>query len=299
MTRVIIFGTGAMACLFAARLATTVDVVMAGTWGEAIEAIRGHGISLDEGGRTRKVKVRAEYLGAGIEPADLAVVLVKSWQTARIAGCLPRYIKPEGKTISLQNGLGNIDKLGSGALAGSTTEGATLLGPGRVKACGAGVTSVAGPEWIAALLEKAGFDSHACLQEEAEGLLWGKLAVSCGINALTAILRVHNGELLKSPSAADLMERATTECAAVAGARGIKLPYADPIGRVREAVERTAGNVSSMLQDIRRGSPTEIDAINGAVAREGKRLGTAVPVNDTLWKLVLAAEMRKERDESL
>jgi len=85
------------------------------------------------------------------------------------------------------------------------------------------------------------------------------------------------------------MLQAAAECAAVARAKGIVLPFADPAVRVKEVAERTGDNRSSMLQDILRGAPTECDAINGAVFREGLLSGIPTPVNEFLWKLVRAA----------
>jgi 2-dehydropantoate 2-reductase len=79
---------------------------------------------------------------------------------------------------------------------------------------------------------------------------------------------------------------AALEAAAVAAARGIRLPFDDPVGQVAEVARRTAENRSSMLQDVERGRPTEIDAINGAIALEGERLGVPTPVNRMLWNLV-------------
>jgi 2-dehydropantoate 2-reductase len=158
-----------------------------------------------------------------------------------------------------------------------------------VKAGGSGPTHVVAPGWVVDLLSSAGFECHRCDTSEAQSLLWGKLSVSCGINALTALLRIPNGELLKRPSATDLMVRATMECAAVARAIGIGLPFQDPALHVKLVAERTAANRSSMLQDILRGAPTECDAINGAVACEGRRVGIATPVNQILRQLIQAA----------
>jgi 2-dehydropantoate 2-reductase len=85
------------------------------------------------------------------------------------------------------------------------------------------------------------------------------------------------------------MIRASEECAAIARAKGIRLPFADAAARVREVAEKTAANKSSMLQDMLRGAQTECDAINGAIVSEGRRLGIPTPVNDILWQLVQAA----------
>jgi 2-dehydropantoate 2-reductase len=287
--QIVLFGAGAMACLFAARLARVAQVALIDTWTAGVAAIRERGILVEDSQGIRTVQVQAHEAGARVTPGDVALVLVKSWQTGWVAGCLADYLNPQAIAISLQNGLGNLERLGARAFPGSTAEGATLLGPGHVRAGGTGPTHVVAPEWVVDLLRSAGFESYACSSSQAESLLWGKLAVSCGINALTALLRVPNGELSKRLDASDLMFRATGECAAVAREKGIRLPFPDPAARVREVAERTAENRSSMLQDILRGAPTECDAINGAVVREGNRAGVPTPVNEVLWKLVRAA----------
>jgi 2-dehydropantoate 2-reductase len=291
MMRIILFGTGAMSCLFAARLSGVADVTVVGTWADAVESIRKQGILVEDSGGMQRFRVGAEYLGARLAPAEFVIVLVKSWQTAKIGDYVPRYLSSEGAAVSLQNGLGNVEKLGPRVYPGTTAEGATLLGPGHIRTGGSGPTHMVAPDWAVGLLKKAGLECYGCSLREADSLLWGKLSVSCGINALTALLRIPNGELLKRPSAADLMTRAATECAAVAHAAGIALPFPDAAVRAREVAQKTADNRSSMLQDITRGAPTECDAINGAVVREGKRREVRVPVNEVLWHLVRAAAL--------
>jgi 2-dehydropantoate 2-reductase len=86
------------------------------------------------------------------------------------------------------------------------------------------------------------------------------------------------------------MERAVAEAAAVAEAKGIRLPYPDPLDRVIQVCRATAGNVASMLQDVLRERVTEVDYINGAIAREGASLGVPTPVNETLTALVRAVQ---------
>ncbi len=294
--RVILFGTGAMSCLFAARLSKVAHVTLLGTWTEAIAAIRERGVLFEDSGESRTARVHADYLGTPLTPAELVIVLVKAWQTERVAGHLPAYLNSGGLALSLQNGLGNLELLGARAFPGSTDEGATLLGPGYVRTGGSGPTYAVAPAWVIALLTSAGFEGYRCSPSEAESLLWGKLTVSCGINALTALLRIPNGELLKRPDAANLMVQAAEECAVVARARGITLPFTDASVRVREVASRTAANKSSMLQDMLRDAPTECDAINGAVAREGRRLGVLTPVNEMLWQLVKAATHQNRSD---
>ena len=288
-----ILGTGAMACLFGARLAAAADVTLVGTWAEGLAAIEEHGLVVVEGlressGYASTIPVRAARLGAEVTSADLVLVLVTAWQTESVAGHLDSLLTPTGIALTLQNGIGNLEKLGPRAHLGVTTQGATLLGPGRVRPGGAGPTHIAGPEWVVELFQRAGFEAHQTGAAQVDGLVWGKLVVNCGINALTALLRVPNGELLNRPEAALLMERAASECAHVAQAKHIQLPFTNPVSRVREVAQKTAVNRSSMFQDILRGAPTEIEAINGAVAREGVRLGVPTLVNEILWRLVKA-----------
>jgi 2-dehydropantoate 2-reductase len=287
--RIIIVGAGAMSCLFAVRLSPVAQVVIVDGWSDAIIAIQKHGVRLEDSSGCKTVAIEAQLLGTPIESADLVIVLVKSWQTAEVVSYVPGFLGADGIGISLQNGLGNLEMLPNRVFPGSTAEGATMLGPGHIKAGGSGPTFVVAPQWVVDILNRAGFECYSCGESEAKGLIWGKLSVNCGINALTALLRVSNGELLKNQEAKNLMIQAAVECAAVAKAAGINLPFMDPARQVQEVAEKTAGNKSSMLQDILRGAPTECDAINGAVVCEGRRLGIATPVNEILWQLVQAA----------
>jgi 2-dehydropantoate 2-reductase len=222
------------------------------------------------------------------------MVLVKSWQTERAAHQLMTCLAQDGLALTLQNGLGNLEQLQKvlgeeRAAMGITTMGATSLGPGRVRAGGEGPTHLGSHprlKPIVDLLRQAELGIE--IAEDMQGLVWGKLAINAAINPLTALLGIPNGELLTRPHALALMTEAAGETAAVAAAKGIDLPYDDPGAAAVEVAGRTASNHSSMLQDIRRGAPTEIDAISGAIANEGESLGVWTPVNRVLWHLVRA-----------
>lgn len=281
-----------MACLLAARLAPVARVTMAGSWPEGLAAVRDGGITIEGAGGGAPVRVEAVRLEEAAGPADLVLVAVKSWQTAAVAPHAARLLGADGIALTLQNGLGNLEILGERAFQGVTYLGATLSAPGRVRPAGTGTTWIAGPEWIVGLFRRAGLPAERCAPDQAEGLLWGKLAVNCGINALTAILRAPNGELLRSPDAEALLRRAAAECGAVAAARGIALPFPDPAERACQVARQTAANLSSMLQDLLRGAQTECEAINGAIVEWGRRLGVPTPVNELLLRLVRAASGR-------
>jgi 2-dehydropantoate 2-reductase len=286
--RINLIGTGAMASLFGARLASIADVTLLGTWAEGLAAIQERGIVVEGPLGAATFQVQAARLGTLAKPAELILVFVKAWQTASVVPYLPALLAPGGVIVTLQNGIGNLEQLGPRAYLGMTTNGSTLVGPGRVRPGGTGPTHLAGPEWVVEVFRRAGFETHPVEASNMKGLLWGKLTVNCGINALTAILRVSNGELLKRDDAALLMDRAAVECAMVAWSQGIVLPFAEPMSEVRKVAERTAANQSSMLQDVLRGAPTEVDYINGAVVKEGHRLGIHTAVNEVLWRLVRA-----------
>jgi 2-dehydropantoate 2-reductase len=291
---VLIAGSGAMACLFGARLSDHADVTLLGTWPEGVAALQRHGIRLEAGGMETRHSVRVRSDPVDCRGARFALVLVKSWQTERTGAMLAECLVRDGVALTLQNGLGNLellrDALGQERAAlGVTTMGATLVGPGAVRVGGSGPTYVARHPRLAPyldLLRQAGFDVEQ--EDDLASVQWGKLAVNAGINPLTALLRVPNGDLVVDDHARAILGEAAREAAAVAAALGIRLPYWDAAARAEDVARHTAGNRSSMLQDILRGAPTEIDAINGAVAEAGERLKVPTVVNRTLWRLVRA-----------
>jgi 2-dehydropantoate 2-reductase len=204
------------------------------------------------------------------------------------------FLPEEGLALTLQNGLGNFELLGDllgydRVTQGVTTMGATLEAPGSVRAGGEGLTHIAHhpkiDRWVE-LFTQAGIKVDVA--ENVEELVWGKLTINAGINPLTALLEVPNGELINSKAATELMHAAAQEAANVAEALDIGLPFTNPAHAVDEVARVTAANISSMLQDIRRGAPSEIDAISGAIWKEGERMGVPVPISWTLWQLVRA-----------
>ncbi len=296
ITPVLIVGSGALATLFAARLsAAGHPVSMLGSWKNGIGALRRDGARLaDAEGKVRAYPVHATDDPGEVKEARLALVLVKAWQTGEAARKLSACLASDGLAITLQNGIGNreilIESLGISRVAlGTSTTGATLLGPGLVRAGGEGLLSLERHPKIAAAaaaLKSAHFKVR--MVGDARSLLWGKLAINAAINPLTALLRVTNGELLKRPSARELMSELACEVAAVACAENIPLPFEDPTRAAEQVARRTADNHSSMLQDIQRGTPTEIDAICGAVTRRGAEHGVSTPMNRACWQLVSA-----------
>jgi 2-dehydropantoate 2-reductase len=293
---ILIVGTGALATLFAARFAQAGhSVTMLGSWTEGIAALRARGAGLvDSNGIESRYQVRATDDPRECIGAKFAIVLVKAWQTERAAMQLQDCLADDEIALTLQNGLGNFETLsrhlGLGRVAlGTSTSGATLLGAGLARAGGEGVISLERNPKLAPIeeaLTSAKFNVH--LVTNAQSLVWGKLVVNAAINPLTALLKVPNGELLNHPSVREMMGKLAREVASVANAEKIKLPFDDPTAMAEEVAQRTAANRSSMLQDVLRNAPTEIDAICGAVVKFGKKHDIKTPVNWACWQLVRA-----------
>ena len=298
----LIIGAGAMGGLFASLLAPHSAVTLLTTNQEHAAVMGGHGLTLvDLDGATRRVPVRVltDPQDYG-RRADLVLVCTKTRATAQAAATARDLLAADGLALTLQNGLGNLEQLVAAvgaqrAAAGVTSQAATLLGPGRVRHAGRGPTVLGIPPGrgeaiaaVAGLFNRAGLQTS--ISDDVDSLLWSKLIVNVGINALTALLRVPNGVLAQTPECDLLMARAVAEAVAVARALSIGLDYERQLERVREVCLRTADNRASMLQDILRGRPTEIDAINGAVVARGRQAGVDTPVNLLLTQLVQALE---------
>jgi 2-dehydropantoate 2-reductase len=292
----LIVGSGALATLFAARLsAAGVNITMLGSWPEGLAALRKSGARLND--RDRQI-VQVTDNPADCRGAKFALILVKSWQTGTISRQLADCLADYGLAVTLQNGLGN-DTILSNALGlrrvsrAVTTLGATMLAPGHVRSGGEGVVTLEAHSALSGLeemLRLAGFD--VSIVEKIEPVVWGKLIINAAINPLTAILRVKNGDLLTNSPARTLMGELAGEAAQVAKALDVTLPFLDIVGAVEEVALRTAENVSSMLQDVLRGAPTEVEAINGAIVRMGEQKGVEAPVNRTICSLVKALPVR-------
>jgi 2-dehydropantoate 2-reductase len=306
MNEILIMGSGALATYFGARLAAAgTSVIMLGRWKEGIHALREDGCRLFVDGKEKRYPVTATTELKAINDISSALVLVKSWQTARAADQLSQVLHSSGIALTLQNGLGNLEilreKLGEERTAlGVTTTGATLLGPGKVKAGGEGAITLGAHPRLKELkqaLRQAGFVIKET--EDLSGILWNKLIVNAAINPLTGLLDIPNGALLKSATTRNLIKLLAEEAAAVAEAKGIDLDCQNPAQAVEEVAASTAENISSTLQDIRRGAPTEIDQINGAIVQEGLLASIPVPVNQIIWQLIQAkVEIMVNKDEN-
>ena len=290
-----------MGCLFGACLARSHhDVVMVDQRTDRAELIASRGILVTGMSGDFTAKVEATTDTAKTADADLIIICVKSYDTATAIARLPRELSSNSAVLTLQNGLGNAELIAERfgaehAYAGTTALGATLLAPGHVRQSGAGVTILGrfrgSPDEnvarIVTALNDAGLEARTTT--DVNVTLWNKVIVNAAINPLTALTGVRNGQLIDLPEARALLALVVRECEMVARSGDVT---GNTLTRVEEVCERTALNVSSMLQDIIRGKPTEIRSINAAVAGKAERQGIVAPVNLVLTELVGVLEKR-------
>lgn len=296
-----IVGAGAMGCLYGAKLSELPghEVTLIDVWKEHIEAIKTNGLMMEEGELTKvyhqiKATDRSDLVGS----CDLVILFVKSTLTATAVKNNSAVFGPSTVVLTLQNGLGNIEQIQeqlgeTNVIAGTTAHGATMLAPGKIRHAGQGKTIIGELtghrterlQEIASLLQEAGFETEQ--SDHVMGLIWDKLLVNVGINALTALTGLQNGQLLDHPELTELLEQAVLEGEVVAKAKGINLSYQNPVDHTKEVCKATALNRSSMLQDITNHKETEIRMMNGAIVELGKQLGIKTPVNQTLTNLVI------------
>ncbi|MCI5209755.1 MAG: 2-dehydropantoate 2-reductase [Candidatus Electrothrix sp. ATG2] len=295
--KITIIGAGAMGCLFGGLLSEYgLHVPLLDVREEQVNALNQRGLVIRHQGVERVVKVRAVTDSSAVANTDLAIIFVKHGQTEAAARTAARLLGNKGCALTLQNGMGNAGILadilgGDRVLCGTTAQGAMRLGPGRIKHSGTGETVIGlwrpgkGPVTVkvAEIFSKAGINCR--VDDDIAPVLWKKLFVNAGINAITALTGLRNGQLLDQEVTRLLMQDVVTEAMAVARAHSIETP-ANILEHVEQVAKATASNRSSMGQDIDGQRPTEIDAINGYIIRKAQEQGIAVPVNQTLVRLV-------------
>jgi 2-dehydropantoate 2-reductase len=230
--------------------------------------------------------------------AGAVIFLVKAYDTETAAASLRGILRESCVVASLQNGLGNAEILASAfpsnpLVIGSIALGAFRTGPFSVGYGGPGEVVVAdvsgcGAADVAEALSRAGI--QASLSSDPARTVWEKAVLNAAINPIAALVNAPNGAILKSEALLSLQRDVVREAVSVARARGAEIDGEAMARRVLRACERTAGNICSMVQDIRAGRRTEIDAINGRIAAYAREENIPAPVNETLARLVRAIE---------
>ena len=298
-----IVGPGAVGILFATMLIKSgQNVCLFDYKKQRVDLILKDGIFLESKGKVYNNKVKITDKAKDLENINLFLICVKSYDTREAMSSLKPAVSDNSFVLTLQNGIGNIEIISEilgpdRVIAGVTSQGANVISDGKVRHAGFGETAIGmiggkTPAYlreIREVLNKAGLKTR--ISKDIRSLIWSKLVINVGINALTAITCLHNGQLLDYEGTRNILRNAVSEAVKIIKRKRIKLIYDDAINKTESVCETTAQNISSMLQDVLRNKKTEIDYINGAIVRQGQSLGIPTPVNCVLLDLVKSIEL--------
>ena len=296
--RVVIVGAGAMGCLFGFLLQKAEkEVWLLEKHPDLVNHIKKYGIQVEGISGEHHVFPQITTEANEIKVADLILIFVKAFDTAQAIQDAKPLVGSGSVVLTLQNGIGNVEEIvkvvgQKQTIAGTTAHGATVLGVGHIRHAGTGETVVGELDGkktsrlkeIQAFLGSAGINLQ--ITQDITGLLWSKLLINGGINPLTGITGLRNGELLDYEETRAIMQRTVNEAKAVVDRKGIHLIYPNHLQKVEAVCQATARNISSMLQDVQNKKKTEMDYINGAILREGKKLSLDMPINQALINLI-------------
>lgn len=298
-----IIGSGAMGSLYGGILAEVGNEVhLIDVFEAHIDKINKDGLCIVKDGNERYIKnIKATKDPDEVGVVDLAIVFVKSTITDIAVKGNSSILDEKTTVLTLQNGLGNIEKINQAVdahqiIAGASTNGGSMIEPGKVNHAGSGGTIIG--EIDGKVTDRIKSLCHALdleelgpcsISENVMGLIWDKLLVNVGINPLTALTGLKNGELLDYEESVEILESLVEEGIEVAKASGIEISNQDA-ENCKDVCKKTAENTSSMLADVQNKRRTEIDNINGAIVREGKKFNIDTPANKMITKLVLLKE---------
>ena len=316
--RIAVVGAGAMGGSYGGLLAVAgEEVSLLDARSEHVEAIRRGGLRVSGAFGEHVVSLPAAESPEGLDPADggwadLVIVFTDTNATRDAARAADHLLAPEGCAITFQNGIGNVETLQEElgperVLGGSSMCSALVEAPGHVVMTHRGPTSVGELDGqrtdrlqrVVGALERAGFE--VLVKDDINARIWTKFIVNSAINALCATTGLRLGEVGRLAEMDALQDRILDEAFALVRAKGIEIAEAE----VRAGIKRSCRlkfSRPSMLQHVESARRTEIDAINGALVRESRRLGLAAPYNEALTALLKGREhdaIRRREDPDL
>ena len=267
------------------------------------DAVNSKGLVLDKSQGQERIRVKASAEMSAIQDCSLILFCVKANDTAATAKQMAPFLAPDATVVCLQNGVDNADRVRAAANVAAVPAAVYVAvsapEPGRVKHLARG-DLIIGPRSkittkLTELFVRAGIPCR--ISDNIEGELWVKLLRNCALNAISALGHARYGDIAQSDDAKQLMQNIVDEVLAVARAARIVLPDVNDcesgMAAAMELATQMADALSSTAQDLNRGRPTEIDALNGYIARRGAELGVSVPVNHALFTLVKLAEQQR------
>ena len=302
--QVFIVGAGAMGCLYAhAFKRGGWQVTLVDTNPEQVNAIRDNGLIVETRAGREVVDVPAVLPQEAAGAADLVVIFTKTFHTDAAISGVQQIITPETWVLTLQNGLGNDDALARHVpreqiMLGTSAYPSDLVAPGHIRSKGEGWSQIypafssddAFARKVAAALEAGGFPTH--LEPKIHEAVWKKAIFNAVMNPLCALTRRTPGFFYQHQESRDLIREGVDEGVAAARANGVMVD-AQPIHDLTlVSMTDHADHEASMLQDVKAGRRTEVDAINGAIVTAARKAGIAAPRLETLWRLVKLEEAK-------
>jgi 2-dehydropantoate 2-reductase len=300
--KVCVVGCGAVGSLFAAHLAQLDDVeVWAYDLDRAhVDAIHADGLRLTGAGEVVG-RLRATTDAAELPACDFGVVATKAMHTeGAIAATAHAFA--DGAVATVQNGVGNEETIArhvDRVIRGTTFPAGKILAPGVVQWDVKGDTTLGPFEPSAAPFDEIERLADACTRggmptsavADARPAQWRKVIFNAATNPVGALTSLTHGRVCERPHLRALVTALVDEGKAVAAAQGIVLD-ADPEVLIDHAAkpEVAYDHKASMLQDVEARRATEIDYLNGGIARFGRELGMPTPLNDAVTALVKALE---------
>jgi len=303
MARVAIIGCGAMGSVYAALMEDAGHEVYAVTlWSDHAEAMARDGLRLEGASGDRTVRLHAGMTTDGIGQCDLVIIATKAFDVDAAARSALPLMQPETVVQTIQNGLGSAervapivgaDRLAVGVVGGF---GASLRAPGHVHHNGMEMVRFGAYAGLprarlsasAAIWESAGF--KVALFDDLRRMVWEKLIMNVTFSGTCCLTGMTIGEVMANADAWHVARGCAEEAVAVASAAGIRLEVGNPIEHIRHLGGRIVNARPSMLLDHLARRRSEIDVINGAIPREGRKVGVPTPVNDTVVAPVKARE---------
>jgi 2-dehydropantoate 2-reductase len=309
--KVVVVGAGAVGSYFGAVLAQAGHPVTLVGRAAHVQVVRADGLRLHKAGRVEVVRLAATTELEAVQGADLVLFCVKSTDTEAVATAIAPWLDADALVMSLQNGVENAPTIARRVqrpvLPTVVYVATAMPGPGEVSHHGRG-DLVVGPadadaagdpalarriDDLAAVFAAAGIPVRVSATVVAE--LWSKLMVNCAYNAVSGLAQATYAQLAAQPEVVALQEAVVAEVVALAAAEGVPMALPEALAAMHAIARTMPGQRSSTAQDMARGRPSEIDHLNGFVARRARVLGVATPVNQTLHALVKLVEAGRMR----
>jgi 2-dehydropantoate 2-reductase len=303
--RIAVVGAGAVGSWFGGRLAAAGEDVVLFARAAHVEAVERDGLAIESAKGVETIRVRATTdVAAAVRDARIVLVTVKTLDTEDVARRIAPHVAAGASVLSLQNGVDNVERIRRAApelavFPAVVYVAVAMTAPGRIRHSGRGDLTIgdlapgvpdarARLDAIAATFQRGGVS--CTVSDDIARDLWAKMVMNCAYNAVSALTGKRYGAMVEDAAAREWMAQAGLETVAVARAKGTVLDEREMLAAVWRLAAAVPEATSSTAQDLARSRRTEIDSLNGYVAREGERIGVPTPVNRLLAERVRAAE---------